>query len=83
MAKSNNRNETKGVTLLGLGPGSPGALTREAWEWLEKLDTLYLRTMSHPTVANLPDGLNWSRLMRFTKNTTHLKTSMLRSLRSS
>jgi tetrapyrrole methylase family protein / MazG family protein len=48
---------SKGITLLGLGPGSPGALTREAWDWMKNLDVLYLRTMSHPTVAGLPEGL--------------------------
>ncbi|MCB2210256.1 nucleoside triphosphate pyrophosphohydrolase [bacterium] len=52
-----NQKNTNGITLIGLGPGDPGALTREAWDWLETIDTLYLRTMHHPTVADLPDGL--------------------------
>lgn len=47
----------KGITLLGLGPGSPGALTREAWAWLAEIDTLYLRTRMHPTVGELPKTL--------------------------
>ena len=47
----------RGITLLGLGPGSPGALTREAWDWLNGLEVLYLRTLSHPTVAELPEKL--------------------------
>jgi len=46
-----------GITLLGLGPGDPGALTREAWEWLKSIETLYLRTRMHPTVASLPKNL--------------------------
>lgn len=57
MEENGNLNVSKGITLLGLGPGDPGALTREAWDWLEKLDTLYLRTKNHPTVAALPKGL--------------------------
>ncbi|MDY6873091.1 MAG: MazG family protein, partial [Chloroflexota bacterium] len=52
-----NQINTNGITLIGLGPGDPGALTREAWNWMETIDTLYLRTMHHPTVADLPDGL--------------------------
>ncbi len=54
---SGSRNNANGITLIGLGPGDPGALTREAWAWLESVDTLYLRTKHHPTVAELPDGL--------------------------
>jgi tetrapyrrole methylase family protein/MazG family protein len=54
---SDPRNNKNGITLIGLGPGDPGALTREAWAWLESIDALYLRTTHHPTVAALPDGL--------------------------
>ena len=46
-----------GITLLGLGPGDPGALTRTAWAWLENIQVLYLRTKQHPTVASLPEHL--------------------------
>lgn len=46
-----------GITLLGLGPGDPGMLTREAWDWLENIETLTLRTKLHPTVASLPGHL--------------------------
>lgn len=45
------------VTLLGLGPGDPAALTRRAWDWLGGIETLYLRTRHHPTVAHLPAHL--------------------------
>jgi tetrapyrrole methylase family protein/MazG family protein len=44
----------QGITLLGLGPGNPQALTREAWEWLAQLDEIYLRTAYHPCVPALP-----------------------------
>jgi tetrapyrrole methylase family protein/MazG family protein len=43
-----------GITLLGLGPGDPGQLTREAWELLSSADEIYLRTRQHPTVDGLP-----------------------------
>jgi tetrapyrrole methylase family protein / MazG family protein len=46
-----------GVTLLGLGPGDPAKLTREAWDLLCSVDEIWLRTKSHPTVASLPVSL--------------------------
>ncbi|MFW5713820.1 MAG: nucleoside triphosphate pyrophosphohydrolase [Brevefilum sp.] len=46
-----------GITLLGLGPGEPGMLTREATDWLEQINTLVLRTNQHPTVKTLPEHL--------------------------
>ena len=46
-----------GLTLLGLGPGDPKHLTREAWEVLSQADEVYLRTAQHPTVAGFPDHL--------------------------
>ena len=49
-----------GITLLGLGPGDPGQLTRQAWDWLNSLDEVVLRTRQHPTVAGFPPGLQVS-----------------------
>ena len=46
-----------GITLLGLGTGSMASLTREAWDWLEKLETLYLRTERLPLVGELSKTL--------------------------
>lgn len=46
-----------GLTLLGLGPGDPKYLTREAWEVLSQADEVYLRTAQHPTVAGFPAGV--------------------------
>ncbi len=43
-----------GITLLGLGPGDPNQLTREAWDVLSSADEIYLRTRQHPTVGGLP-----------------------------
>lgn len=47
-----------GITLLGLGPGNPGALTREAWKILEESKEVWLRTRQHPLVETLPDHLD-------------------------
>jgi tetrapyrrole methylase family protein/MazG family protein len=43
-----------GITLLGLGPGDPELLTRQAWRLLESSPEIYLRTRQHPTVAGFP-----------------------------
>ena len=43
-----------GITIVGLGPGDPGLLTREAWDVLSAAPEIYLRTARHPTVAGLP-----------------------------
>lgn len=46
--------ENNGITLLGLGPGSPDLLTRQAWQTIEGASQIYLRTRQHPTVAGFP-----------------------------
>jgi tetrapyrrole methylase family protein/MazG family protein len=45
------------ITLLGLGPGNPHQLTREAWDLLSSAKEIYLRTKEHPVVAAFPAGL--------------------------
>lgn len=45
------------LTIVGLGPGGPGLLTRRAWEVLSGAEEVYLRTRHHPTVGHLPDGV--------------------------
>lgn len=45
------------ITILGLGPGDPGLLTRDAWQVIGEADDIYLRTRQHPTVAGFPPGL--------------------------
>ena len=47
-----------GITLLGLGPGDPAKLTREAWEVLGSVGEIWLRTKQHPAVVDLPVSLN-------------------------
>jgi tetrapyrrole methylase family protein/MazG family protein len=48
---------TSGITLLGLGPGNPDLLTRQAWHLLENISEIYLRTKQHPVVGGFPAGL--------------------------
>jgi tetrapyrrole methylase family protein/MazG family protein len=47
-----------GITLMGLGPGSADLLTRQAWQILESVPEVYLRTRQHPAVAGFPSQLN-------------------------
>lgn len=49
--------QNQGITLIGLGPGEPGLLTRQAWDWMENISEIYLRTRLHPTVPALPEHL--------------------------
>lgn len=48
---------TAGIIIVGLGPGEPGLLTRQAWELLHSISEVYVRTQSHPAVASFPAGL--------------------------
>lgn len=52
-----DKNIKGSIVILGLGPGSAGQLTREAWDWLQSIDEIYLRTSQHPTVAGFPAAL--------------------------
>ena len=45
------------ITIVGLGPGDPRHLTREAWEVFATAEEVWLRTRRHPTVAGLPSHL--------------------------
>jgi len=47
----------RGITLLGLGPGEPSLLTRQAWDLLNNISEIYLRTIQHPAAAGFPVGL--------------------------
>jgi tetrapyrrole methylase family protein/MazG family protein len=47
------------ITIVGLGPGDPAHLTREAWEVLAQCDVVYLRTSQHPTISGLPPDPQW------------------------
>lgn len=45
------------ITILGLGPGDPEALTLQARDALAEAHAIFLRTREHPTVAALPHHL--------------------------
>ncbi|HSN78070.1 MAG TPA: MazG family protein [Anaerolineae bacterium] len=45
------------ITIVGLGPGDPGSLTKSVWDLLCAADELYVRTDQHPTLAALPASL--------------------------
>ena len=45
------------IKIVGLGPGSPDALTIGAVRALEESKNLYFRTEKHPTVDYLKKGL--------------------------
>lgn len=45
------------ITIVGLGPGDPGLLTKAAWDLLHAADELHVRTGQHPTLAALPASL--------------------------
>jgi tetrapyrrole methylase family protein / MazG family protein len=45
------------LTIVGLGPGAPGDLTRQAWDVISGAGEVYLRTREHPTVPHLPPGV--------------------------
>lgn len=49
--------EQSGITLLGLGPGDAGHITRQAWNWLNHIQRVVLRTRQHPCVQHLPAHL--------------------------
>ncbi len=44
---------SKGITIVGLGPGMPDLLTVEAFHTLEAAGEVWVRTRRHPTVATL------------------------------
>jgi tetrapyrrole methylase family protein / MazG family protein len=46
-----------GITIVGLGPGDPGQLTRQAWDVLVQAGEVYVRTRQHPVLAGLPAQL--------------------------
>ena len=45
------------ITIIGLGPGDAGLITRQAWHLLSAAEAVYLRTRRHPAVAGLPGHL--------------------------
>jgi tetrapyrrole methylase family protein/MazG family protein len=54
----------KQITIVGLGPGGAGMLTREAHEALSAAHEVWVRTARHPAVDELP-GLAWKPMDSF------------------
>jgi len=54
---TNHNSHRGGITILGLGPGDPGLVTRDAWEVIAGIDEIHLRTRQHPAVAGFPSSL--------------------------
>jgi tetrapyrrole methylase family protein/MazG family protein len=48
---------SKGITIVGLGPGEPDLLTMEAWQVLQSAHEIYLQTRKHPIVEALPSSI--------------------------
>ncbi|MFQ5592954.1 MAG: nucleoside triphosphate pyrophosphohydrolase [Anaerolineae bacterium] len=44
------------ITIVGLGPGDPQLLTREAWQVLTDAGEVWLRTRRHSVIDGLPAG---------------------------
>jgi uncharacterized protein YabN with tetrapyrrole methylase and pyrophosphatase domain len=65
-----------GITIIGLGPGNPSQITREAWEVIHTATEIWLRTRQHPTVASLPRFIS-SHLMLYMMMAHLLKVCML------
>ena len=46
-----------GITIIGLGPGDPMLLSRQAWELLNSIPEIFLRTKMHASVSGFPADL--------------------------
>jgi len=53
---------TRGITIVGLGPGDPTYITLQAWQVLGSSAEVYLRTARHEAVSALPDGPQYTSL---------------------
>jgi tetrapyrrole methylase family protein/MazG family protein len=51
------KTKAKGIILIGLGPGNPDLLTREAWSLLNTISEIHLLTAHHSPVQGFPKGL--------------------------
>lgn len=48
----------KGVQIVGLGAGDIGQLSIKAWNLFNSCDEIYVRTIHHPTIKELPENLS-------------------------
>jgi tetrapyrrole methylase family protein/MazG family protein len=45
------------ITIVGLGPGAPDLLTRQAWGVLSEAQEIWVRTARHPITPHLPPSV--------------------------
>jgi tetrapyrrole methylase family protein / MazG family protein len=57
MAKAVKKRQSPGIYIMGLGPGDPLLVTRQAWQLLQSVSEIHLRTSKHPVVSILPPTL--------------------------
>ena len=63
------------ITVLGLGPGHAGLITRESWAMMEGAQHLILRTKIHPTVAALDEaGIKYTTYDGYYEKATDFET---------
>jgi tetrapyrrole methylase family protein / MazG family protein len=58
MSIRKKKRQSPGIYIVGLGPGDPLLVTRQAWQLLHSVSEVYLRTSKHPVVSILPVTLN-------------------------
>lgn len=46
-----------GITIIGLGPGDARFVTREAWGIVASAEKVFVRTVDHPVIPQLPDSV--------------------------
>jgi tetrapyrrole methylase family protein/MazG family protein len=54
-----NLPQSKGITIVGLGPGNWDQLTLQAIQALQEAPVVYLRTAHHPAVEEFPTSIQW------------------------
>lgn len=64
-----------GITLLGLGPGAPGQITREAWEVLASASDIWLRTRNHLALVDVPPSVRLHSFDDVFENTESLEAA--------
>ena len=63
------------ITVVGLGPGHAGLITRESWALMKQAEHLVLRTKIHPTVAALDEaGISYTTYDGFYEEATDFET---------
>ena len=71
----------KGITVVGLGPGSAGHLSLETMAVLKSGGKVILRTAVHPTVKELErSGIKFTQATLFMNRKRLLKTSIKKLL---